>query len=70
MHGERKNTCKVSAGKPEGKSPLLKCRRRWEDDIKTVFRETGLDCMDWIHMTQDRDKRRAIVNMIVNFVVP
>jgi hypothetical protein len=57
-------------GKPEGKRPLRRHRRRWEDNIKMDFREIGSGGMDWIDLTQDRDQWRALVNTVMNLRVP
>jgi hypothetical protein len=57
-------------GKPEGKRPLGRHRRRWEDDIKIYLREIGWGAMDWIFLAQDNDQWRALVNAMMNFQVP
>jgi hypothetical protein len=57
-------------GKPEGKRPLGRPRRRWVDNIKMDLRETGCDGVDWIDMAQDRDLWRALVNTVLNLRVP
>jgi hypothetical protein len=57
-------------GKPEGKKPLGRPRRWWEDNIKIELGEMGWDGMDWINLTQDRDQRRALVNTLMNLRVP
>jgi hypothetical protein len=54
------------AGKPEGKRPLRRLRRRRVDNIKTDLTEIGWDGMDWIDLTQNRDQRRALVNTVMN----
>jgi hypothetical protein len=54
--GETRNAYRVLVGKPEGKRPLGRPRRRWVDNNKIDFREIGCDCMDWIDLAQDRDK--------------
>jgi hypothetical protein len=54
-------------GKPEGRRPLGKPRRRWEGYIKMDLREIGLEGVDWIHLSQDRDQWQAIVNMVITF---
>jgi hypothetical protein len=56
-------------GKPEGKRPLRRPRRRWEDVIKMYLREIRWGGMDWIHLAQDRDKWRALVHTIMNLRV-
>jgi hypothetical protein len=55
MGGERK-VYKVLVGKPEGKRPLGRPRRKWEDGIRMDLREIGLGCVDWIRLAQDRDR--------------
>jgi hypothetical protein len=53
--GDKRNMCRNFVGNPEGKIPLEKPRRRWENNIKMVLREIGWNGMDWIHLAQDRD---------------
>ena len=60
----------VLVGKPEGKRPLGRQRRRWEDNIKMDLQEVGGVCGDWMELAQDRDRWRALVNMVMNFGVP
>jgi hypothetical protein len=50
-----RNACRILIGKPEGKNPLGKTRRRWEENIEMNFEEIGLECVDWIYLAQDRD---------------
>jgi hypothetical protein len=57
-------------GKPEGKRPLGRPKRRWTDNIKVDLLETGLSVMDWIGLAQDRYRRRALVNAVMNLRVP
>ena len=57
-------------GKPEGKRPLGRPRRRWEDNIKKDLQEVGRDCGDWMGLAQDRDRWRALVSTVMNFRVP
>jgi hypothetical protein len=57
-------------GKPEGKRPLGRPRRRWVDNIKIVLREIGWDGVDWIDLAQDRDQWRALVSTVMNLRVP
>jgi hypothetical protein len=57
-------------GKPEGKRPLGRPRRRWVDNIKIYLREIGWYGMDWIDLDQDRDQWRALVNTVTNLRVP
>ena len=57
-------------GEPEGKRLLGRPRRRWEDNIKMDFQEVGWAGMDWIDLAQDRDRWRAVVNVVMNLRVP
>ncbi|KAJ4433925.1 hypothetical protein ANN_16239 [Periplaneta americana] len=57
--GESRNAYRVLVGRPEGKRPLGRPRRRWEDNIKVDLREVGYDDRDWINLAQDRDRWRA-----------
>ena len=57
-------------GKPEGKRPLGRRRRRWEDNIKKDLQEVGGGCGDWMELFQDRDRWRALVSTVMNFRVP
>jgi hypothetical protein len=57
-------------GKPEGKRPLGRYRRKWEDNIIMDLREIGWGAMDWIHLAQDRDHWRAIVKKVMNLWIP
>jgi hypothetical protein len=58
------------AGKPEGKRPLGRPRGRWEDNIRMDLREILWEGVDWIHLVQDRDQWRALVNTVMNLRVP
>ncbi|KAJ4443481.1 hypothetical protein ANN_05153 [Periplaneta americana] len=64
--GESKNEYRVLVGRPEGKRPLGRPRRRWEDNIKMDLREMGYDDRDWINLAQDRDRWRAYVRAAMN----
>jgi hypothetical protein len=66
---EFRNACKILIRKPEGKRPLGRQRRRWED-MRMCVRELGWEGVDWIHLAQDRDQWRAVVNTIWNLWVP
>jgi hypothetical protein len=68
--GETKNAYRILVGKPEGKRPLGRPRRRWVDNIKMDLGEIGWDGMDWIKLAQDRDQWRALVNTVTNLRVP
>ena len=61
---------KVLVGKPEGKRPLGRPRRRWEDTIKMDLEEVGRGCGDWMGLAQDRDSWQALVSTVMNFGVP
>jgi hypothetical protein len=60
---------KVLVGKPEGKRPLGRPRRRWEDGIRMDLRETGLGGVAWIRLDQYRDRWRAVVSAVMNLRV-
>ncbi|KAJ4432614.1 hypothetical protein ANN_21237 [Periplaneta americana] len=64
--GESRNAYRVLVGRPEGKRPLWRPRRRWENNIKMDLRELGYDDRDWINLAQDRDQWRAYVRAAVN----
>jgi hypothetical protein len=68
--GERRGAYRALVGKPEGRRPLGRPRRRWEDNIKMDLREVGCGGMDWISLVQDRDRWRALVNTVMNLRVP
>jgi hypothetical protein len=70
MNGEKSNAYRVLVGKPVGKRPLQRPRRRWVDNINIDLREIGWDDMDCIDLAQDRDQWRALVNTVMNFRVP
>ena len=61
---------RVSVRKPEGKRPLGRPRRRWEDNIKNDLQKVGYGGLNWIDLAQDRDKWRALVNAVKNLQVP
>jgi hypothetical protein len=64
--GEGRNVYRVLVGKPEGKRPLERPRCRWEDGIKMDLREIGWGNAEWIHLAQDRDHWRVLVNVVMN----
>ncbi|KAJ4446906.1 hypothetical protein ANN_13607 [Periplaneta americana] len=68
--GESRNAYRVLVGGPEGKRPLGRPRRRWEDNIKMDLREVGYDDREWINLAQDRDQWRAYVRAAMNLRVP
>jgi len=68
--GERRGVYRVLVGKPEGKRPLGRPRRRWEDNIKMDLQVVGCEDMDWIDLAQDRDRWWALVNAVMNIWIP
>jgi len=68
--GEGIGVHRVLVGKPEGRRPLGRPRRRWEDNIKTDLLEVGDGFGDWMELAQDRDRWRALVSTVMNFRVP
>jgi hypothetical protein len=68
--GEKRSPYSVLVGKPEGKRPLGRPRRRWVDNIKMDLLEIGWDGVDWIGLAQDRDRWRSLVNAVMNLRVP
>jgi hypothetical protein len=67
--GEKRNAYRILVGKPGGKRPLGRPRRRWVDNIKMDLRERW-DGVNWIDLAQDRDQWRALVNTVMNLRVP
>jgi len=70
LMGEGRGVYRVLVGKPEGKRPLERPRRRWEDNIKMDHHEVGCGDTDWIELAQDRDRWWALVNVVMNLRVP
>ena len=68
--GEGRGVHRVLVGKPEGKRPLGRPRRRWEDNIKMDLQEVVGGCGDWMELAQDRDRWRALVGTVMNLRVP
>jgi len=68
--GESTDVYRVLVGKPEGKRPLGRPRRRWENNIKTDLQEVGCGVVDWIELAQERDRWRTIVNTVINLRAP
>jgi hypothetical protein len=68
--GEERGVHSVLVGKPEGKRPLGRPRRRWEDTIKMDLQEVGGGRGDWMELAQDRYRWWALVSMVKNFRVP
>ena len=67
---ERRGVYRVLVAKPEGRRPLGRPRRRWEDNIRMDLREVGCGCVDWMELAQDRDTWRALVRAVMNLRVP
>jgi hypothetical protein len=68
--GEKRNVYRLLVGKPVGKRPVGRPRRRWIDNIKNDLSEIGLSVVDWIGVAQDRYRWRALVNSVMNLRVP
>ena len=68
--GEGRGGHRVLVGKPEGKRPLGRPRRRWEDNIKMDLQGVGGGCGDWTELAQDRVIWRALVRTVMNFRIP
>ena len=68
--GEDRGVHRMLVGKPEGKRPLGRPRRRWEDNIKMDLQKVGGGRGDWMALAQDRDGWRALVDTVRNFRVP
>jgi hypothetical protein len=68
--GDKKNALRILVGKPEGKRPLGRPRRRWVVNIKMDLREREWDCMDWTDLAQDRDQWKTLVKTVMNLRVP
>jgi hypothetical protein len=68
--GETRNAHRILVGKPGGKRPLRRPRRRWVDNIKKDLREIGWDGVTWIELAQNREQWRALVNTVMNLGVP
>jgi hypothetical protein len=66
--GEERKVHEVLVGKPKGKRPLVRPRRRWEDEIRMDLREIGLGGVDWIRLAQDRDRWRALASAVTEVV--
>ena len=67
--GVGRGVYRALVGKPEGKRPLGKPRRRWEDNIKMDLQEVGGGCGDWMELAQDKDRWRELVSTVMNFRV-
>jgi len=69
-YGEGRGVYRVLVGKLEGRRPLGRPRRRWDDNIRMDLREVGCGCVDWMELAQDRDRWRALVSAVMNLRVP
>ena len=67
---DRRGVNSILVGKPERKKLLGRPRRRWEDNIKMYIKEVGCRVMDWIELAHDRDRWRAVVNVVMNIRIP
>jgi hypothetical protein len=67
--GEKRNAYRLLVGKPEGKRPLRRPRRRWVDNIRMDLAEIECDGVDWIGLAKDRNRWRALVNSVMNLWV-
>ena len=68
--GEERRVYRVLVGKPEGKRPLGRPRRRWVDNIRIDLQQVGCEYVDWIELAQDRDRWRTLVSAVMNLRVP
>jgi hypothetical protein len=68
--GEERDVHRVLVGKPEGKRPLGRPRRTWEDNIKMDLQEIRVECGDWMELVQDTDRWQALVSTVKNLWVP
>jgi hypothetical protein len=68
--GEERGVHRLLVGKPEGKRPLGRPRRRWDGNIKMDLQDGGVGCGDWVESAQDRDRWRALVSTVNNLRVP
>jgi hypothetical protein len=68
--GEKRNVYRLLVGKPEGRRPLGRPRRRWVDNIRMDLGEVGWGDVDWIGLAKDRNRCRAVVNVVMNLQAP
>jgi hypothetical protein len=68
-YGGKRGAYRILVGRPEGRRPLGRPKRKWQDNIKMGLQEVGWD-MDWIELAQDRDRWRAVVKTVTNLRVP
>jgi hypothetical protein len=69
-NGEKRNAYRLLVGKPDGKRPIRRPRRRWVDNIRMDLGEVGLGYVEWIVLARDRNRWRAVVNSVLNLRVP
>jgi hypothetical protein len=68
--GEKRGAYRILVGRPEGRRPLGRLRRKWDDNIKKDHQEVGCGGMDWIELAGGRDRWWALVNAVMNLGVP
>ena len=68
--GEDRGVYRVLVGKPQGRRPMGRPRRRWEDNIRMHLRQVGCGCVDWMELAQDRNRWRALLSAVMNPRVP
>jgi hypothetical protein len=68
--GKERGVHRVLVGKPEGKRPMGRPRRRWEDNVNMYLQEFGVGCGEWLESAQDRERWRALVSTVKNLRVP
>jgi hypothetical protein len=68
--GDGRGSYRSLVGRPDGRRPIGRTRHRWEDNIKMDLQEMGWRGMDWIELVQDRDRWRAVVNVVMNLGFP
>jgi hypothetical protein len=68
--GEKRNAYRLLVGKKEGKRPLGRSRHRWVDNIRMYLGEVGWGDVDWIRLAKDRNRWRALMNLVLNLRVP
>jgi hypothetical protein len=69
-NGEKRNAYRILVGKPEGRNPLGRPRRRWVDNIQMDLRKIEWDRIGWVDLAKDKDQWRALVNRVMYFRVP
>ena len=68
--GEERRVCRFLVGKPEGRRPVGRPRRRWVNNIRTDLQEVGCGYVDWIELAQERERWRTLVSAVMNLRVP